>query len=90
MSAIYTEMVTSKQSSSGRARILEAAIELVAGSARLPALAPSLALRVPAGWDELFMDVALGVPVYRWTRPRSLEGAHRPIEQLLEAIGATA
>jgi hypothetical protein len=68
----------------------EHAIELVAGSSRLTALAPSLALRVPAGWDELFMDVALGVPVYRWTRPRSLEGAHHPIEHLLEVIDATA
>jgi hypothetical protein len=30
------------------------------------------------------------VPVHRWTRPRSLEGAQRPIEQLLEVIGAGA
>ena len=68
----------------------EPAIELVAGSSRLTALAPSLALRVPAGWDELFMDVALGAPVYHWTRPRGLEGAQRSIDQILEAVDASA
>jgi hypothetical protein len=68
----------------------EPAIELVTGSSRLTALAPSLALRVPAGWDELFMDVALGVPLYHWTRPRGLGEAYRPIDQLLETVGSSA
>lgn len=60
------------------------AVELVRGSERLALLAPHLALRVPAPWDELFMDVALSVPVYRWSRPPGLEDAQNAIDQLLD------
>jgi hypothetical protein len=63
-------------------------VELIVGSERLPMLGPSLALRIPGWWDELFMDIALSVPMLRWTRPRELSGSRPSLDQLVEAVGA--
>jgi hypothetical protein len=66
----------------------EPGVELIVGSERLPTLGPSLALRIPAWWDELFMDIAFSVPVLRWTRPREVQGSRRSLDQLVDAVGA--
>lgn len=63
-------------------------VELIVGGQRLPVLGRSLALRIPGRWDELFMDVALSVPMLRWTRPRELRSSRGPVDQLVEAVAA--
>jgi len=60
----------------------EPAIEHIAGSARLGPLAASLALRVPAPWDQLLLNIASSVPMVRWSRPPGLAQADRAIAQL--------
>lgn len=67
----------------------EPTVDHVVGSARLEPLAASVALRVPAGWDELLLTVASSVPMLRWSRPHDLADADRAIARLEEIVRTT-
>ncbi len=63
----------------------QVAVEPVTGSTRLRLLAPAAALRVPAPWDRLMMDVALSVPMLIWRRPRDFAAIEESIDALVSS-----
>jgi hypothetical protein len=64
----------------------EHAIEKVAGTEKVWALAGSIALSVPAPWNDLFMDVVTSTPLLRWSRPHQLSEATANIDSLIAAV----